>query len=172
MHYLLYGTVKNITEVQFIDSFYRVDAHTVYEKNVILLDHIENGSTKVYRPWTIQSTNEKDAMIRMAGALACKICGYRGFTRLEYDSTDATMIRQLIPDKKKVAALRKKTEELLLPLKDSLILLTDSTLKYYPNERDENNHVHFTIPGNVVHSWVEEVIPYELAPKKMFVEKL
>ena len=162
VHYLLYGTVKNISEIQFIDSLARMDAHTVYQPYYVVQDE-ENGISV----WEIQATKVKDVMIRLAGALACKICGFTGFTRLEKDSTDATTIRRLIPNKTKAAALRAQTEELLLPLKEALIRLTASTLDYYPQERDENDYVHFSVPGPVIHSWVDQVVPNEMKPKEV-----
>jgi hypothetical protein len=167
VHYLLYGTVKNISEIQFIDSLARMDAHTVYQPYYAVQDE-ESGISV----WEIQTTKVKDVMIRLAGALACKICGFTGFTRIDYDSTDAITIRRLIPNKTKVAALRAQTEELLLPLKEALIRLTASTLDYYPQERDENNHVHFSVPGPVVHSWVDQVIPDEMKPKEVCASRM
>jgi hypothetical protein len=167
VHYLLYGTVKNITELQFIDTLARVDAHTVYQPYFAEQDE-ENGISA----WEIQTTKTKEVMVRMAGALACRICGFSGFTRLEFDSTDAAAIRQLIPNKTKVATLRAQTEELLLPFKEALIRLSASTLDYYPKERDENDEVHFSVPGPVVHSWVEQVVPDELKPKEVCATRL
>lgn len=167
VHYLLYGTVKNISEIQFIDSLARMDAHTVYQPYYAEQDE-ENGLSV----WEVQTTKVKDVMVRMAGALSCKICGFTGFTTLDYDSTDATTIRRLIPNKTKVAALRVQTEELLLPLKEVLIRLTASTLDYYPQERDENDHVYFSVPGPVVHSWVEQVVPDELKPKEVCATRM
>lgn len=167
VHYLLYGTVKNITEIQFIDTFARMDAHTVYQSY-----YAEMDSERRLSVWEIDSTKTKDAMIRMAGALACKICGFKGFTTLDYDSTDAKSIRLLIPNKNKVAQLRAQTEALLAPFKQELADLTLSTLDIYPTERDENKHVRFTIPGYLVHSWVEQVVPDSMKPKQICVKPL
>lgn len=167
VHYLLYGTVKNITEIQFIDTLARMDAHTVYQPY-----YAEMDSERHLSAWEIDSTKTKDAMIRMAGAIACKICGFHGFTTLEYDSTDAKTIRLLIPNKNKVAQLRAQTEALLAPFKQELADLTLSTLDLYPTERDENEHVRFTVPGYLVHSWVEQSVPNSMKPKQICVKPL
>jgi hypothetical protein len=160
--YLLYGTLKNIDKIEFKDTLYRMDGHTIYS---YIYSEIDESGDIPYL-YFLDRTDEKDIMVLLAGVIAEKICGYNK-GRFRSDATDKAKIEQITLNKRIVSDLCKKTEEMLTPLKDTLNELTERSIEQYPQTRDENKEIYYCIFRDDIIRWVDELFPESLKPKNV-----
>ena len=162
--YLLYGTLKNIDRIEFEDTLYRMDGHTISSYSYPEID--ENGDIPYL--YFLDGTDEKDIMVLLAGVIAEKICGYNK-GRFRSDATDKAKIEQITSNKSLISNLRKKMEEMLIPLKDTLNALTERTIEKYPQTRDENWKIYYCIFQADIIKWVDELFPEALKPQNVCI---
>ena len=162
--YFLYGTLKNIVSIDFEDIPAGVFGHT---KMLDFYVGLDNGLPSIY---LIDKEKEKDIMILLSGVIATKICGYNKGRFHSYD-TDIVKIGELTKDKKLISKLRNKTEEMLLPLKDTLQALTRCALEDYPKSRDIDNEKYYQIPSETIIEWVCAYLPESMHPPKVYSTK-
>ena len=160
--YLLYGTLKNIDRIEFEDTPFRMDGHTFL--NYFYSEIDENGDVPYF--YFLDSTDEKEIMVLLAGVIAEKVCGYNK-GRFRSDATDEAKIEQITSNKRLVSDLRKKTEEMLIPLKDTLNALTERTIEQYPRTRDEDKEIYFCIFQTDIIKWVNELFPEAMKPQNI-----
>ena len=162
--YLLYGTLRNIDRIEFEDTLYRMDGHTISSYFYSEID--EDGDIPYL--YFLDETDEKEIMVLLAGVIAEKICGYnKGHFRS--DATDKAKIEQITLNKSLISNLRKKTEEMLIPLKDTLNALTERTIEKYPQTRDENKGIYYCIFQANIIKWVNELFPEALKPQNVCI---
>jgi hypothetical protein len=160
--YLLYGTLRNIDRIEYEDTLFAVNGHTV--SSYVFSETDENGNIPFL--YFVDTTNEKEIMILLAGVIAEKICGYNK-GRFSANATDKAKIERITLNKKLVCNLRKKTEDLLTPLKETLNALTERTLEKYPQTRDEDKEIHYWIFQETIIEWVNEFLPDSLKPQSV-----
>ena len=107
-------------------------------------------------------------MVLLAGVIAEKVCGYNK-GRFRSDATDKAKIEQITSNKSLISNLRKKTEEMLIPLKDTLNALTERTIEKYPQTRDENKKIYCCIFQADIIKWVNELFPEALKPQNVCI---
>lgn len=161
-NYLLYGTLKNIDRIDFEDTLFGVYGHTMSSYMFSEVDENDNIPFLFF----IEETDDKQIMIFLAGVVAEKICGYNK-GRLRPDATDKTRIEEITSNKKLVSNLRKKTDELLSPLKNTLNALTERTLMNYPRTRDEDHNIFYRVFQHEIIEWINELFPESLKPQKV-----
>ena len=129
----------------------------------------ENGDIPYL--YFLDGTDEKDIMVLLAGVIAEKICGYNK-GRFRSDATDKARIKQITLNKRLISNLRKQTEEMLTPLKDTLYELTERTIEKYPQTRDENKEIYYCIFQTDIIKWVSELFPEALKPQKVCIIRI
>lgn len=160
--YLLYGTLKNIDRIEFEDTPFAMNGHTI--SSYVFSETDENGNIPLL--YFVNTTNEKEIMILLAGVIAENICGYNK-GRFRSDATDKVKIEQITLNKRLISDLRKKTEEMLIPLKDTLNELTERAIEQYPQTRDENMEIYYCIFRDDIIKWVNELFPESLKPQSV-----
>lgn len=162
--YLLYGTLKHIDKIEFEDTLFRMDGHT--NSNYFYSGIDENGDVPYL--YFVDATDEKEIMVLLAGVIAEKVCGYNK-GRFRSDATDKAKIEQITSNKSLISNLRKKMEEMLIPLKDTLNALTERTIEKYPQTRDENWKIYYCIFQADIIKWVDELFPEALKPQNVCI---
>lgn len=159
--YLLYGTLKNVTHIDFEDNIYGVFGHTNRLDYYVMVDGEQPSM------FYIDKDTDKEIMFLLAGVMATKVCGYNK-GRFRSDATDKVKIEELTKNKKRISELRRKTEEMLSPLKGTLDALINRTLADYPKSRDNNQEKYYQIDNLEIIEWVSTYLPKPLHPTKVY----
>lgn len=125
LQYLLLGYIQFVSELEVIDSLYRVDGHLQTTDINVVLDKLDSSCVS-YR--SMHLSEEEKISIYVAGAVAEKICGYsEGVVK----GTDKNYIDDISKDKKYINKIYKGVETKLTAYKGVLEDLTEITIKEY-----------------------------------------
>ena len=125
LQYLLLGYIQFVSELEVIDSLYRVDGHLQTTNINVVLDKLDSSCVS-FR--TMHLSEEENISIYVAGAVAEKICGYsEGVVK----GTDKNYINDISKDKKYINKIYKGVETKLTAYKGVLEDLTEITIKEY-----------------------------------------
>lgn len=154
LQYLLLGYIQFVSELEVIDSLFRVDGHLkTIELNIVA----EKPDMSCMSLRYMHLSEEENISIYVAGAVAEKICGYsEGVVK----GTDKNYINDISKDKKYINKIYKGVETTLTAYKGVLEDLTEITIKEYTEvyTEDGKRKAYVNIPKDYIYSLLEETL--------------